>query len=77
MGATRMENGRWRIILGHGPDRRYVYCDSWEAAENVIRCERTEAKVRDVKRRWLNQEDDSDERDSAKQQEVPRPRGPC
>ncbi len=52
MGATRMENGRWRIILGHGPDRRYVYCDSWEEAEKVIRGERTEAKVRDAKRSW-------------------------
>ncbi len=52
MGATRMENGRWRIILGHGAHRRYVYCDTWEETEKVIRCERTEAKVRDAKRSW-------------------------
>ena len=77
MGGRLMPNGRWRIILGHGADRRYVYCDTWEEIEKEIRCERTEAKVRDVKRRWLNQEDDSDERDSAKQQEAPRLRDPC
>ncbi len=52
MGSRLMPNGRWRIILGHGPDRRYVYCDTWEEAEKVIRCERTEAKVRDAKRSW-------------------------
>jgi len=52
MGATRMDNGRWRIILGHGSTRRYVYCDSWEEAEKEIRSERTEAKVRDAKRGW-------------------------
>jgi len=50
MGATRTQSGRWRIILGHGSSRRYVYCDSWEEAEKEIRCERTEAKVRDAKR---------------------------
>ncbi len=50
MGSRLMLNGRWRIILGHGSDRRYVYCDSWEEAEKAIRCERTEARVRDAKR---------------------------
>ncbi len=63
MGATRMLNGRWRIILGHGTDRRYAYYDSWEEAEKAIRCERMEAKVRDVKRRWAQEPETEKQRE--------------
>ena len=75
MGSRLMPNGRWRIILGHGPDRRYVYCDSWEKAEKVIRCERTEAKVRDAKRSWGQAEEAEKQKDEKiKAEKVKKPK---